>query len=337
MENLDRDIVVSQNGNIEAIPVSMQVYQAIYNEITGKTEAITDSYKNFLIIESEDLLKLRHVLKQFLEQYHVSAFNESITIFHTKASKEGFSSFERLRTYNVNNNSPIERINIEINILITPPKISKPQNYTITINLISGAAVMSKNKSSIPDEIPGMFIVRAVQDKAAEIRIEYVDYIIARGLSDLLREWIGSIKEQQPNNKLKSIQKKSHYFTTAFKFAFFILALVVSVYYAIKIIPSDMAQSQLVVKFLLISGSSIILAKEIGLLLGRNIERKVDSINTNELSYININAGDKKLYAEFQQNIKSEKWEAWKSGLLALGIGVISSIIATLIYNSYLL
>lgn len=336
MENSNCEIVVTKEGEITSLSTNMQIYQAIYNEITGKTEIITDSYKNFLILDMNDIFQLKYKLDQFLEQYHVSAFNTSITIFHVKASKERFSSFDRLHTYNTSNTSPIERINIEINFLLAPPKLTKPQNYKVTINLISGAALIAKSKPDIPTDIPGMIIMRAIQRKAVEVEIEYIDYIIARSISDLIREWIGSIKEQEVNEKLQSTQKMSHYFARFCELTFFSLALITSFFFAKVFLSTNTVQSVLLAQFILISGSSIILSKQIGLLLGRNIERKIDSINTNSISFICINSGDKKQYTEFQNNIKLEKWEAWKSGIIALGIGICSSIIATIIYNAHL-
>lgn len=337
MENNEQELVVSQDGEVASLPASMQIYQAIYNEITGKTEVITDSYKNYLILELSDLLQLKHLLDQFLEQYQVSAYNVAITIFHAKATKERFSSFDRLHTYNVTNSSPIERINIELNILITPPKLSKPQNYKVSINLVSGATVIAKTRPDLPLEIPGMLLMRAVQNKAAEVEIEYIDYIIARSFSELLRGWVATIKEQKPNEKLKKLQKQSHLFRLATEFLFFLISIVVSVSYARPFLASATGDYVLLVQYILLSGCAIAFSKQAGLILGRNIERKIDSINTNEVSFIYINAGDKKQHDDFQDNLKMEKWEAWKSGLIAMTIGILSSIAATIIYNSYLL
>lgn len=336
MENTEKDVVLTQDGDIASIPSSMQVYQAIYNEITGKTEEITDSYKNYLVIELKDLLQLKHLFEQFLEQYHVDVFNTSITIFHIKSSKERFSSFERLNTYNSNNNSPIERVNIELNFLIVPPKLSKPQNYKVSINMVSGAAVATKNKLDIPDDLPMMVIMRTVQEKAIEIKIEYIDYIIARSISELLREWVGSIQELKPDNNVKKLQKKARHFSRATWLIFYIISIVVSVTYASAFFSSKVLEPALLVKFLLISGSFILLSKEVGVFFGRNIEHKMHSINTNEVTFIHINIGDKKLYKKFQEDISLGKSAAWKSGFIALGIGIFSSIMATIIYNTYL-
>ena len=40
-------LVLNKDGELEETSVSMQVYQAIYNDITGKTEKITDTYSKY--------------------------------------------------------------------------------------------------------------------------------------------------------------------------------------------------------------------------------------------------------------------------------------------------
>lgn len=171
--------------------------------------------------------------------------------------------------------------------------------------------------------------------KAVEVEIEYVDYMIARSISDLLREWIGSIKVQKPNAKIISMQKNSHYVTVIAELVFFSLALLGAILFTRVFLSFDTVNGILLAKYLLISGSLIVFARRIGFVLGRNIERKIDSINTNEMSFIHINSGDKQQYNEFQGNVKQEKLEAWKSAFIALGMGILSSIAAAIIYNNY--
>lgn len=334
MEHTESEIVVTNDGEVAALPASMQVYQAIYNEITGKTELLSGSCSNYLTIEMGDLFQLKNLLDQFLEQYEVSAFNSSITVFHTKANKERFSSFERLNTYNISTTSPIERINIELNLLITPPKLSKPQSYKVSLNIISGAAILGKTANKIPEEMSKLLLMRAVQEKAIEYEIEYVDYIIARSMSDLIKDWVTTIKEQEPNVSIKKLQDKSHLLKRLFTFGFFSMALIASIYYAKALLSGTDSDSALLAQYLIISGVSIILIKDIGAFLGRKVERSIDSINTNEISFIKINSGDQKLHSDYQKSTKTEKLSAIKSLVLGLSVGIASSIIATFIYNN---
>ncbi len=204
----------------------MQIYQAIYNNITGKTEKITDSYNRFYKVSLDEIVNLEMRVNQFCEQYHIKEINSAITIFHIKDSKERFSSFERLRTYNVANTSPVERINIELNFLIILPKVNKPQNYKVTISLVSGLAIIQKHENDMPKELPIAIIMRAIQQETAEIEIEYVDYIVARSMSELFREWIDSLPELSPNKTTEWWQSKSHFVRQIIAMIFFLEAYI---------------------------------------------------------------------------------------------------------------
>ena len=64
--NNENEIILSNDGDVLGVPVSMQVYQAIYNDITGKTELISDSYSECLMLKLDDVIKLQYIFKQFL-------------------------------------------------------------------------------------------------------------------------------------------------------------------------------------------------------------------------------------------------------------------------------
>lgn len=203
-------VLVTANGELNDLPVSLQLYQAIYNDITGKTEKITDTYGRYFDLTLNDIANLGQRINQFCEQFHIQDQSAAITIFHIKGSKERFSSFERLNTYNTGNTSPIERILIEINFLIVLPRAQRPQCYTVKITLASGIAILEKHKDQIPFGIPPHVLVRTVQKDTAVIATEYVDYMVARGMSELFREWLSSLPEKPTSKALEWFQSVSH-------------------------------------------------------------------------------------------------------------------------------
>ncbi|MCK7578692.1 MAG: hypothetical protein MZV65_25060 [Chromatiales bacterium] len=92
----DKSLVITRDGGINELPCSMQLYQAIYNDITGKTEKLTDTYDVYYELSLNDLFQLENRLKQFCEQYLIEGLNASITIFFTRKDRRAkFSSFEQ--------------------------------------------------------------------------------------------------------------------------------------------------------------------------------------------------------------------------------------------------
>lgn len=333
MSNKDLDISLTPEGEVSELPRSMQLYQAIYKELTGKSEKLVDNYSNCIIVELSNIVMLRQLFVQHLEQYTCSNISSSITFFHQKSSREQLSSFERINTYNVNNNAPIERINIEINFFLVLPKTNKPQPYKITINIISGAAIFDGHESyRMHHKIPGMVLVKAIQHKAIESEIEYVDYVVARGLSELIKEWVGGISEQVKNEKIIALQDKSRAISVTIELIFTAISIVTAFYYAEIFITNE--KTYTLAQFLICASFGIFSIKSIGNLLGRSLEFKIDSMNTNEFSIIHINAGDKKLHNKMIAESKNEKISAVFQFIYTIIIAISCSIAASFLFEN---
>lgn len=331
--NDERSIIINKSGEISEIPVSMQLYQAIYNDITGRTEKISDTYEKYYELSIDSLFQLNSLLKQFCEQYQVKGFNSSITVFHVKGSKEVFSSFERLNTYNISNSKPIERIYIVVNTLLVLPKVRKPQNYQITIDIISGMALVDKHQDSLPSHIPLDLVMRAIQKDTLEVDIEYVDYIVARSMSELVREWVDSLPEIKTNSSLFWWQSKSHVVRSFVALLFLIMAVFFSSKYA-EILFSHTSEPYMdLANFLLYAFLVVQVANFFGNFLGRCIERAIDSCYSDSFSKIVINMGDKKLKEKHQKKISSSKVSILLNTVWTLALGVGASLIAAYIIS----
>lgn len=312
----------------------MQVYQAIYNDITGKTENITDEYSKNFRVSIEDLIQLKHKVSQFCEQYNVEGQNHNITIYHIKATKERFSSFERFSAYNSSNTSPIERIVIELNILIVLPKVRKPQPYKVRIALTSGLAMLAKHEKDFPKNVPVNMIIKAIQAESAEVEIEYIDYIVARSISDLIREWIESLPQTESSQKILKLQNNSHYVRSFIYVSFTLITILFSLKFANIVLSSTSLSEVRLSSFLILSMSFVFFAYRLGIFLGHRVERAIDSIKGNEFSVININNGDKTLIEKQRNKIKKSKVKVLKESLIAVVLGFLGSVLANIISNA---
>lgn len=73
------------------------------------------------------------------------------------------------------------------------PNISKPQNYKITIKLTSRIAI--EYEVSEDEDMPE-FIKSEIIGPTSQIKIEYADYVVARGFVDAYDEWIKCCKKK---------------------------------------------------------------------------------------------------------------------------------------------
>jgi hypothetical protein len=211
--------VIGESSNTSQI--SVQTLQAIYNELTGKSEKISKSFNKPIQVEFLDVQNLNNKILQALEQYNIVSENCSVTIFYIDDTKDRFSSFERFGLHNAGSSSSVESILFKYNFLILLPKTKQPQTYTISIRLASRVAVAKRMESEFYGIPPQIF--RLMGNRSAVVEVEYIDYMVARNLINVFDEWFKAIPSGVENKFIQLLQVKSHlipkvarFFTTIF-------------------------------------------------------------------------------------------------------------------------
>ena len=146
--------------------VSLKVYQDISHQVTGRTgKKSGKSYRDNLLIDFGEIDQLNLKITQLCDVHRIAAANVVITVFHEKDRKEQFTSFERFRAYNANASSPTLSILLKyVNFSIIPSGIARPQEYTVSIRLVSRLASANQLGGS-PSEVmfSGFFSVLSDQ------------------------------------------------------------------------------------------------------------------------------------------------------------------------------
>lgn len=299
--------------------VSLKVYQDIYHQFTGRTEQIRKRYTQNLLLEFQELEQLHHKVMQLCDVHRVIASNEIISVFHEKERKEQFTSFERFRAYNANTTSPTVSVVFKYNFSIIPAGLQRTQEYVVTIRLTSRVAALNQMEADAPSFLRGR-IFGFMNGGAAEITIEYADYIIARGFLEAFNEWVLGCKATPKSPTLSFLRNHSHNIPVI---AQLILAGLV-VFFGLQAVPSYFnlqATPAIWARFLIIySGGAYILINLMHMTASFT-EQAID--NFPELSYLSLNKGDEKLIVE----ARKEKPKAY----LRLFIGCIGSIVLGII------
>lgn len=272
-------------------PVSIKVYQDIYHQITGRTEQIRKRYLDNLLIEFAELEQLHYKIMQLCDVHNVVANTETVSVFHEKERKEEFTSFERFKAYNSNSSSPTGSVVLKYNFSIIPAGLERPQEYVVTLRLVS-RVVVSKQLSD--DALP---FVRArffglLSTLVAEVTVEYTDYVVARGFLEAFDEWVKGCKATPQSKTLRLLQRYSHRIPDIVQIG----VACVATFFALRAVPevssTFVAMAQLVILFV---GALFVLTR-LARMMGGLIEEAIDSFP--ELSYLKLNKGDEKLIQE---------------------------------------
>lgn len=321
----DDDIVYIQNKNRE-VPVSFQILQDIYNEITGKREEIENRYKIQFQLRFEDIEQLHIKINQLYEQYNIKSHNCSVTLFYVKETKEVFSSFERFKLFNQSSLSEVERVYLKYNFLIVLPKTKRTQSYELEINLSSQIAARKSIKENIR---PPAKIFQIFLGQTAIVSMKYIDYLVARNFLDTIDEWFRALPTNKSSTLFTKLSERSHYFPVLLKNGFFILASYLLYKKYLYFIPPNTTDLSIFSKYAIVTIPIIYFSLRIGLTFGKYIEDAIDDMQP--LSYICLTRGDEKLIAQTKRNNKIKIIKAIGSLLMALLTGIGASIIANLL------
>lgn len=320
-------VVVGSNGACDT-PVSFQVLQNIYNEITGKREELEKSYRNPFQLTYDDLEQLNIKINQMYEQYNIKSSNCSVSVIYNKDTKETFSSFERFKLINVKSLSETERIVINYNFLVILPKICRPQSYEIEIGLVSKISMSKSMPSPIRSRLG---LLKFMLGTTAHVSIKYVDYLVARNFQDVIDEFIKGLKSSKQNSVLKFIIEKSQWVPTLTKYGMSILFLYLITSTISNYIPPESTDLNYFGIFILTTLFILFCAYRVGFSLGRVVEDSLDEYQ--DISYICLTRGDENLIEEIINNNKKKIIKGIAAIVLTFCLGIGSSVVANFLTN----
>lgn len=324
------------DGSVERINVGdkdrsvpLKVYQAVYNQITSRTEQIRQRSRKHLIIEFSDIEQLHIKIMQLCDVYDIIACNESVTVFHFRERKETFSSFERFRTYNTSTTRPTLSVLLKYNFSVLIPGIEKPQEYVVSVRLSSRVGLSASFEEDEYNLNKIRFSsFRFASEPTAEINIEYVDYVVARGFIEGYQEWLDGCKASKKNGALKYIQHYSHWIS--YIFLFFIAALISYFAYAAAgsqamSTASTVDWARFGVIYLGVGNILIHMAYKIGSVL----EVFVDSVGP--MSYLRINKGDDRVIEQYSKKNRNTGLKIIGNIVFTIVLGIITTKLENLL------
>ncbi|MDP1770936.1 MAG: hypothetical protein Q8L15_01530 [Methylobacter sp.] len=309
-------------GNI----ISFQLAQDFYNEITGKSERLTEKINSPFILSLSDIENLDRRLIQSTEQYNIVSQNASISISYVGDSSERYSSIERLKLHIGHKGCAVEEINLVYNLLIVLPKTQRPQEYKISINLNSRVAKiegMRKDFDSLLFDIP-LFHFELI--KTGEISIDFVDITVANAIMTTIKTWTEGLTTTKKSSTLKILRSMAQQAPKIIKYCFLAIATSYISNYSREILPPGVGLQE-TAEFILYCMLSVFIFYRIGLYIGEFTNRNFSQVY--EISYINFTPADTNLIDKSKASIKKSIFYSAASLVLAVLIGIISSIAAT--------
>lgn len=163
--------------------------QALYHQLTGKKEVVFKAYNDDYIIRIDEIRDLVVRLEQTLQQYNFKATDIRFTVFHYDRDRLTNTSLERFLQYDENRKDPVKSVEIDVNFLLDATRTGRYQSYTISLQLES--FVLAKSEL-IPRRGIGAYHEGT---SAVQLKVEYVDYVVARSFISTVEEWVESLSK----------------------------------------------------------------------------------------------------------------------------------------------
>ena len=187
----NEQVVVKTAGSGD---VSFQVYQDVYNTLTGKKEQLNRMLFDYHVIELSDYENLHHLMEQTIEQYDCKISHCSVSVRNSDGRTENFSSFEKFKLQVGNKRCATEDVVFEYEFLILLPKTNEPKTYTVTIATRSTLGVVLSHKLNNATEAEKRMFYD-LETGTARYSIEYIDLAVARTLESQLDDWYKGLRK----------------------------------------------------------------------------------------------------------------------------------------------
>lgn len=169
--------------------VPREFVRAMYHEITGKTERIARNLSGSKLICFQDIRSIVSKINQNAEKHDVVGRNTTIRIRFNNTQVMKFSSWEKFSEFNFDDSARTSELTIEFSFLIRNPATNRPSRYIVFVDI----------SNADPEEDgfrfgPIKFVDRFIEYENM-VRMEYVDYLVARDFISLVQDWYKNLPD----------------------------------------------------------------------------------------------------------------------------------------------
>jgi len=299
--------------HVQDLPVS--VMQALYHEITGRTETLERRFDGDYIFDHEEVSQLVQKFLQAIQQYNITGTDAQFTIKYVGGEKQTFSSLEKFLQLDSSKAEKVFSCEFIISFLLATPGLAKYQNYRIKILLRSWW--LQADKKNLNWGISG-------NDVSAVLGIEYVDYVVSQVLISVFENWLSSLRRQEIKRTPKTIEKLDEFFQLGFSAVTCCATLLLSFgLFAIGVFGTPHDNIRIL--------GAVYISLSLAMLLGSFSYGLAQSIlyrmwPHGKFPYIVFNKGDERNF-KLSVERRSSEYKFWRN----LAIGAVGAILSSLI------
>ncbi|MEZ8196929.1 hypothetical protein [Vibrio cortegadensis] len=297
--------VVDESTNVATFDdAQLDLYFKIHQKVNQKSEEISKSYKNNILVEFSDVEELHEKIVQSIrsEKPQRGSIITQVMVSHHEGEAERFKSFEDFKNHNITSPNPTSEIVLMYQFSIHDLESGEVENYKVVANVKSRVGELHQIEQEAPAFISAA-IVSSMVTTTARIKIEYSDYVKARHFVAMFDEWIKGCDESKELKFISPLKRISHLIS---RFGHLIIIALLGFFVSQSIDIENMSSGELV-QFIVLYASVFLVISSLSDLCLKKLEHAIDSYLA--LSYLEINKGDGKLIKSFKdRNRRSIVW-----------------------------
>jgi hypothetical protein len=306
--------IETTNTLITESDASVDLYFKMHQKVTAKSEDISKSYNQNILIKFDDIHELHYKTIQSINSLKPSSseIGTRIAVFHSEGESENFNSFEEFQLHNKTSPNPTTQLALIYTFTLYDERTDYYENYKISCRMRSRIAELAEIESDGSMFIPKEFLA-SLLGSTAKITVEYNDYVKARTFVAMFDEWVKGCDESHEKTAIKWLRKIAPFIPTTGKY----IIVGMLAWFTGNAIDVTIITNELSVKFIVFYASFFLVVVGVADKMLNWISQSIYGYMT--LSYVEINKGDTKLIADYaRKNRKS---------LVTSGIGLIGAIL----------
>jgi hypothetical protein len=317
--NSGQNIIKHEDANLD-------LYLKIHNKINSKSEEISKSYSENILVKFVDVKELHiKTLQSIASSYPVKgSLNVRISVSHNEGESDKHNSFEEFEKHNITSPNPTSNITMIYIFTILDQQTQELENYKVINQLSSRIADLKQIEKEAPPFISSALISSMVT-ATAKITVQYSDYVKARHFTAMFDEWIKSCDMTENSGYINYFKSISHLITRFGKLTVYGLLA----FFTVNAMDTQHINSDQALKFLIIYASIFVIIGGISETFLHKLEKSIDSHIA--LSYLDINKGDAKLITEYSNRNKASLFWGILGIIGTVGVGLLSSSVYDLI------
>ena len=310
----------SSNNIVRHEDVQLDLYLKIHDKVNARSEEISKSYTDNILISFQDIRELHLKTLQSIRSLNPAKDNLGVrvSVSHHEGESEKFNSFELFEKHNITSPNPTSNIILLYTFTLFNSETEEFENYKIINQVRSRIGELQQIEKEAPPFI-STAIISSMVTTTARITVHYSDYVKARHFTAMFDEWIKGCDESKNLKIIAPLKRVSHLVR---KFGTLTIYGLLA-FFTASAIDTQQLNNDLILQFLVIYASIFVIIGSIADTLLGKVESSIDSYLA--LSYLNLNKGDAKLVKAFSTRNKSS--------LVWSGLGVVGTLAIGLFTN----